>query len=114
MTTSDPRELTPPAILRDLPMGTQGTRGRLLMVAPGPLSGDHRFVFYRGSNMSARAAVAGCPLGELKAMHERRSDVERRTGRSSDLGHAIALALDLPGVDAEVARIVRYIEATAK
>lgn len=101
-----------PAVLRDMPMGTQGTRGRLLWVTPDD-SGNYRFVFYRGCTMGARAAVAGCPVDELRDLFDRRQDVERRQGKSTDLDYAVGLALDIPTADPDVRRIIDYLAATA-
>jgi len=99
-----------PRILRDIPLGSHGDRGRLLMVSPDA-AGRYRFVFYRGTNERARSAVGGCPMPELRDLHDRRQDVERRTSGHADLLYAVALALDLPAGDSEPRRIVRYLEA---
>ena len=99
-----------PAVLRDIPLGADGARGRLLMVSRDD-AGRHRFVYYRGTCTAARVAVAGCPLEGLRDLHERRHDVERRTSKHPDLLHAVAAALDLPPMDTEPRRIVAYLEA---
>jgi hypothetical protein len=99
-----------PFVLRDIPLGSEGLRGRLLLVS-GSDAAPWRFVFYRGTCTAARAAVAGCALEGLRDLHERRQDVERRAGQSSDLDYALGLALDLPAIDTEVGRVAAYLEA---
>ena len=112
MTATTDTDLRAPAprVLRDIPLGAEGRRGRLLMVSPDG-AGRFRFVFYRGTNDRARQAVAGEPLEGLRDLHDRRQDVERRSSVSADLRDAIARALDLPLGDREPARIAGYLEA---
>lgn len=99
-----------PAVLRDIPLGARGDRGRLLWITPDA-AGRHRFVFYRGTNQLAKTAVGGTLLVELRALFDRRNDVERRAGQHVELDYAIGGALDLPPTDTEVRRIAGYLQA---
>lgn len=98
-----------PTVLRDMPMGPDGLKGRLLMIDPG--CGRYAFVFYRGTKQSARKAIAACKVDELRDLFDRRQDVERRAGISPERDYALGKALDLPMIDEEVRRVAAYLDA---
>lgn len=96
--------------LRDIPLGVDGLRGRLLV---RHTEGRWEVARYRGVKRRARERVAGAATDELKGLYESSSEVERSTGSSSDLADALGKALDLPALDQHVEQIVRYLEATS-
>lgn len=101
---------TEPTIVRDMPLGRDGRRGRLLYISADE-HGRHRLLLYRGTNEAARRRVARAAAAELRELHERSPDVERRAGVHEDLEAAVATAIDMPLFDQEVRSLTAYLEA---
>ncbi len=100
---------TAPRLLRDLPLGADGLRGRLLVLEREHLTRRFQLVYYRGTSPQAKQAVAAAQVSALRELYDGRADVERRQGRSTDLVSAVAAALDLPWADRVVRRTAELI-----